>query len=104
MTQQQVAGLPQGVTHVSPVYPVSPQAPSPVPTTKPWPPSWAFVVAAAIGGAIAWMGAAGFYGAADVRAMELEVKAARAATAQAQAVVEAQGDAISQAREVLSCE
>jgi uncharacterized membrane protein (DUF106 family) len=80
---QQVTGLPQGVTHVSPVYPLE-QVPVAAPVAKPPRPPWVILVAAVAGGAIAWLGASGYYGAADVRAMRQELAQAQAAMQQQQ--------------------
>jgi hypothetical protein len=80
---QQVTGLPQGVTHVSPVYPLE-QIPAPAPVAKPPRSPWVVIVAAVAGGAIAWLGASGYYGAADVRAMRQDLATAQAAMQQQQ--------------------
>ncbi|NJL83573.1 MAG: hypothetical protein HC890_12610 [Chloroflexaceae bacterium] len=82
--------LPPGVIGVSPVYPVAPQN-TPAPVAPPQFPM-AFVVAAVAGGAIAWIGASGFYGAADVKAMRQDL-------GQAQETVQQQQQQIEQVRE-----
>jgi hypothetical protein len=84
---QQVTGLPQGVTHVSPVYPLE-QIPAPTPVAKPPRSPWVVIVAAVAGGAIAWLGASGYYGAADVRAIRSELAQAQAAMQQQQQQIE----------------
>jgi hypothetical protein len=83
---QQVTGLPQGVTHVSPVYPLE-QVSAPAPVAKPPRAPWIVIVAAVAGGAIAWLGASGYYGAADVRAMRSELAQAQAAMQQQQQIL-----------------
>jgi len=101
-TQQQITGLPQGVTHVSPVYPVAqPESPAPVALTPRLP--FGIVAGAIAGGLIAWMGASGFYGAADVQAMQAELNQARADLVTQQQWAQQQSQAMDSAREVLGC-
>lgn len=75
----------------SPVYPVAqPEALTPVAQPPRFP--WGFLIAAVAGGAIAWLGASGYYGAVDVRAMRLELAQAQAqATALQQQVQQVKG-------------